>query len=80
MQAIIRYPNAQRVEALVVPVGHYAMRVVPANSDDTIELTQRYGQWEDESGVPVEFEALVVDDENDIRSILQVPEVRSAAS
>jgi len=80
MQAIILYPDAQRIEALVVPVGRYAIRAVPVNSDDTIELRLNYGQWEDETGVPIEFEAFLIDDENDIRSILRMPEACSAAS
>jgi hypothetical protein len=56
------------------------MRVVPRHADDAVELVRQYEQWIDETGVPVEFESFVVDDDNDIRDILEMSEVRSAAS
>ncbi len=80
MQATILYGASQRVEVVVLSVGRYAMRVVPRESDDTMELTLQYGQWVDEAGVPVEFEAFVVDDENDVRSVIGGCDVYTAAS
>lgn len=64
MEAIIRYPNAQRIEVLVLSVGRFTMRVVPRRSADTIELKLDYGQWTDEAGVPIEFESFLVCDGN----------------
>ena len=80
MQAIILYPDTRRTEVLVLSIGRYAMRVVPRNSVDTIEVTCSYGEWSDESGVPIEFESFVLNDDEDIRSILEMPEVCLAAS
>jgi hypothetical protein len=79
MQAILLYPDDQRIEAVVLSVGRYYMRVVPRDADDTIELVLRYGQWTDESGVPVEFDAFVVGDDNGIHNIAEMSEFRSAA-
>lgn len=53
------YPQTQRIEALVLSVGRYTMRVLARGSDDTMELTSSYGQWIDEAGVPIEFDAFV---------------------
>ncbi len=80
MEAMILCPNRQRIEAVVLSLGPYHMRIVPRHTDDAVELVYRYGHWTDESGVPVEFEALVVDDENDLRIIAEWREIRSAAS
>jgi hypothetical protein len=80
MQAIILYPDTRRTEVLVLSIGRYSMRVVPRNSVDTIEVTFSYGEWSDESGVPIEFESFVLNDDEDIRSILEMPEVCLAAS
>jgi len=80
MQTIIRYPNSHTVEALVLSIGRYAMRVVPRASDDTIELKLNYCQWTDESGVPIEFESFVLAADDDIRSMLEMPQVCVAAS
>jgi hypothetical protein len=81
MQATIRHPDAQRV--VVLSIGQFLMRVAPRDAEDAVELTLQYGQWTDESGMPIEFESFVVDDENDFRMLYMLrerSEVRSAAS
>ena len=77
MQAIICYPNEQRVEVLVLSVGRFTMRVLPRRSADTIELKLAYGQWTDETGVPIEFDAFVASDGN---QTVTTPSIASQAS
>jgi hypothetical protein len=62
MQAIIRYPDARRVEVLVLSVGRFTMRVVAPGTSDTTELKFDYGQWTDETGVSIEFDSLLASD------------------
>ncbi len=59
MQTIIRYPDAQRFEALVLSLGPDTMRLLAPGAEDTIELQLWYGEWRDETGVPVEFESFL---------------------
>ncbi len=80
MQATIRYPDAQRLEVVVLFIGQFVMRIAPRDAEDAVELTLQYGQWTDETGMPIEFESFVVDDENDFRMLHETSEVRSAAS
>ena len=80
MQTIIRYPNAQRVEALVLSIGRFTIRVVPRHSADTIELRLSQGQWTDENGAPIDFEAFVAAADVDISNILDIPLACAAAS
>ena len=80
MQTIIRYPNAQRVEALVLALGPYSMRLLPRGAEDAIALRRRYGQWTDESGVPVEFESFVAGAGIDIGGLLETAQLGAAAS
>ncbi len=80
MQAMIRYPNGRRVEALVLSIGRNVIRMVPRQGADTVELRLSYGRWTDESGVPIEFESFVAADGVDIRYILNTPEAYAAAS
>ncbi len=67
MQAMIRYPDAQRMEVVVLSISSFTMRVIPRLGIDTMELTRQYGEWRDETGRTVEFDSFVVDDENDFR-------------
>ena len=76
LQTIIRYPNAHRVESLVVSVDRLAMRVVPCDGDDTVELRLSYGRWIDESGEPVEFEAFIAGDDNASRGSWNAARIR----
>jgi len=78
LHTIIRYPNDQRVEALVLSIGRFAMRVVPHGMADTIELSLNSGQWTDESGVPIELESFF--QEGDMSSTFEMPAVRAAVS
>jgi hypothetical protein len=59
MLAIIRCADDRRVSALVLSFGQFTMRILPQGARDTAELTFHYGQWTDEGGLPVEFEAFV---------------------
>jgi hypothetical protein len=70
MQAIIRYPNSQRVEVVVLHVGRFSMRVIAPGSSDTTELKLDYGQWTDEAGVSIEFDSLIVNDSNRLDAAL----------
>jgi hypothetical protein len=80
VQTIILYPNAQRVEALVLSIGRNAIRVVHPQTADTVELRRSRGQWADESGVPIEFESFIAAADFDIRSILEMPQAYPVAS
>lgn len=59
MKAIISYGDGRRTEAVVAMLGRFTMRVIVRGRGDTIELRSEYGQWMDETGAPVEFDALV---------------------
>jgi len=71
MEAIILYPQTQRIETLVLSVGRYTMRVLARGRDDTMELSSSYGQWIDEAGVPIEFDAFVASDADHVRRLLE---------
>ncbi len=70
MLAIIRYRDGQRGEVLILSVGPYALRVVPRGGDDVLELISNGGQWTDENGAPVEFEAYIAGDGAEVGGIL----------
>ena len=59
MQAIINYGGGRRMEVVVAMVGRFTMRVIGRGRGDVIELRSEYGQWVDETGRPVEFEAML---------------------
>ena len=62
MEAIISYRDGRRVEVLVATVGRFTMRVIARESGDATDLRLDYGQWVDEAGMPVEFDAFLIDD------------------
>ena len=78
MQAIICYPNHQRIEVLVLFAGRFTMRVVPRHRADTIELKLAYGQWTDEAGESIEFEALLAGATSPSSTILEIANHASA--
>ena len=59
MEAIIRYHDGRRVEVLVAAAGRFTMRAIARHGWDAFELRSDYGQWVDEEGMPVEFEAFL---------------------
>ena len=59
MEAIISYQDGRRMQVLVAMVGRFTMRVLTRDCSDAMELKSDYGQWVDETGAPVEFEALL---------------------
>ena len=81
MQAIISYPNGQRSEVWVLSAGKLGIRIISPGDCDPGELTCLYGEWTDEAGVPIQFEAFVANGENDVRVVLNTTaEQRQAAS
>ncbi len=75
MQAIIRKSKGGRVEVIVAVVGRFTMRVIARGSRDTVELRSEYGQWVDEAGNPVEFEALLAGE----AGVCRVPAAQGAS-
>jgi hypothetical protein len=71
MEAVLLYPDGQMVEAALLSVGRYTMRVVVRGSDETTELTCNYGEWADEAGTPIEFDAIVAGEPDQVRRILE---------
>lgn len=80
MQAIIRYPNGQRSEVLVLSAGKFEMRIISQGDSDSVELTCTYGEWTDEAGVQIQFDSLVANGEDDVRVVLRMTAEHSRAA
>ena len=80
MYATVLRPDGVRVEALVLAVGWYSMRLIPRDGDDTLELRNSYGRWTDESGAAFEIESLIATDGNSVASTFALlrPEAMAA--
>ena len=59
MEAIISLEDGRRVQVIVAAMGRFTMRVIAPGRGDAMELKSEYGQWLDEAGKPVEFEAML---------------------
>jgi hypothetical protein len=59
MEAIITLADGRRMQVIVAALGRFTMRVIARGRGDAMELKSEYGQWLDEAGKPVEFEALL---------------------
>ena len=59
MYALIEYPAGVVVEAVVLAMGWYRMRVVAAGFPDTLELRRCGPDWLTEAGEKVTFQFLL---------------------
>ncbi len=70
MVAVIRYADAQTALVVVLSVGRYTMRILTPGGHDTTELSLNCGQWTDEAGAPVTFEALLTTGPEEVNRVL----------
>jgi hypothetical protein len=59
MRVLIRRHDGTRVEGVVLAASRYQMRVVTVDGSETEEYQRVDGIWYEESGLPIELEALM---------------------
>ncbi|HEV3334313.1 MAG TPA: hypothetical protein VG096_25175 [Bryobacteraceae bacterium] len=71
MNLIICDSTQKRLEGVVLAAGKDRMRVALRGVSDVTELRREYGQWELETGEPVDLELLVGDSRFEMRRFLE---------
>jgi len=59
MLTVLIFPGGRRADAVLLSSTENSMRLAIAGRTDTCELTRAGERWVNESGVPVEFGALI---------------------
>ena len=65
MRMLIRYPNGNRVEAVLLAADGERMLIVVESQPDAVELSLVNGCWYTEAGEAIELEALISIPETD---------------
>ena len=81
MHLTIAWPDGHVRDSLLLVLGRTTLRVIPAQSDDVVELRFQDGVWCDEQEAPVSFDFIAALN-NDAATVCSwiYPVVRSAAS
>lgn len=69
MYMVLKYPSGERAEGILLAAGCGSMRVAVHYRDDAVELRQADGEWIDDQGRAVQFEALTTYDETDANEL-----------
>jgi len=80
MQMILVYPSGRRADAVLLSVGKNQMRIAVKHHTDAVELRQVEGEWVNERGLAVQFDAITTDGPDDAaRFCSQLPALTRGA-